>query len=214
MKRRRYWPLLLVIIVSALLLGGCDLFSETITYTETVVLYEFTDEYKAGTPITKDMLKEVQVELPMTSFMTGDGRTYTAEVMSQIVVVTRDNYDYYMPEGTILKQNVPKGYLLRTDSIDTPKYYAYAYDYPAGTKLSDVELITVPFHNVKTAEHLYNGWTYTDYLKFISTSNKPYGWEVEMSLYHLATPVKALQVVKWEHLQAVDGMDNLFKPQG
>lgn len=143
MKKCIAFILVFVISVSILGMAGCSANSNTVT------LYEFKDNYEEGTLVTKDMIQEIHVNISDV-FMTSDGKTHTAESLRYETVLTKENYNDYILEGSILGSGVHKGQLVTKYYITNPIYYVFNAEYAAGSVITSSMLKPITASELKT----------------------------------------------------------------
>lgn len=104
---KRLSAIVLVIMIGALTLltPACSQSAKTVT------VYEFKDDYKAGTEIAKSMFVERKIDIT-EGFVTTGGVVYTPEKLSGMRLVTSGNWDDLMGDVAYLNQGGRKGDLL------------------------------------------------------------------------------------------------------
>ena len=97
--------LALTICFSVLGLSGCAEESGVIT------LYEFKDDYERGTPVKKTIFKERKITLS-EGFVASNGQVFTQEKLSELRLITKDNWNDLISRDSVLAWNVKAGALL------------------------------------------------------------------------------------------------------
>lgn len=105
MKKLLAIVLAITVGVSIFFASGCSKGANTVT------VYEFKDDYKAGTEIAKNMFVERKVDVT-EGFVTTGGVVYTPEKLSGMRLVTSGNWDALMGAVAYLNQSGRKGDLL------------------------------------------------------------------------------------------------------
>ena len=91
-----------------------------------ITIYEFKDDYDAGTPITKSMFKAKKISLT-DGFVASDGTVYTQEMLSGMHLVTRDNWNALVSRKSVLRYNMKAGIIF------TPGYISNGEPEPEPT---------------------------------------------------------------------------------
>lgn len=105
MKKLLAIVLAITVGVSMFFASGCSKGANAVT------VYEFKDDYKAGTEIAKNMFVERKVDVT-EGFVTTGGVVYTPEKLSEMRLVTSGNWDDLMGDVAYLNQSGRKGDLL------------------------------------------------------------------------------------------------------
>lgn len=139
---------LTVVLLASMFISGCK--ENTAS---TIILYEFTGNYDQGTIITPAMFKEIQVDISK-AFMTSDGKTYTADKLGLITVITEATLSKYISTEHFLQCDVATGQLAFSEIIDTMPPYLECVrlktDVECGAQITaaHLEVVSVPSYAI------------------------------------------------------------------